>query len=87
MSSPTKNGTPVMVPPDGGIRAWSIMIASFLCNGVIFGLINSYSVIYVELQKRLNASGASDSSSKAGKFFKNIKYYISKIIEVYLLYI
>ncbi|XP_039288052.1 monocarboxylate transporter 10 isoform X1 [Nilaparvata lugens] len=52
-------------PPDGGVRAWSVMVASFLCNGVIFGLINSYSVVYVELQRRLTEAGVEDASSKA----------------------
>uniref|UniRef100_A0A1B6MC42 Major facilitator superfamily (MFS) profile domain-containing protein n=1 Tax=Graphocephala atropunctata TaxID=36148 RepID=A0A1B6MC42_9HEMI len=54
-----------LVPPDGGTRAWLVMIASFFCNGVIFGVINCYSVIYVELQERLDQDGVSESSSKA----------------------
>uniref|UniRef100_A0A1B6CZ26 Major facilitator superfamily (MFS) profile domain-containing protein n=1 Tax=Clastoptera arizonana TaxID=38151 RepID=A0A1B6CZ26_9HEMI len=52
-------------PPDGGTRAWFVMVSSFLCNGVLFGVVNTYSVIYVELQKNLEDRGVSDASSKA----------------------
>ena len=55
------------VPPDGGARAWFVMIASFLCNGILFGVINTYSVIYVDLQKKLEAAGVTEASSKACK--------------------
>ncbi|XP_054271482.1 monocarboxylate transporter 10 [Macrosteles quadrilineatus] len=61
----TKIAMAVAGPPDGGARAWLVMLASFFCNGVIFGVINCYSVIYVDLQKRLDDEGVSDSSSKA----------------------
>ncbi|XP_021937048.1 monocarboxylate transporter 10 isoform X2 [Zootermopsis nevadensis] len=53
------------VPPDGGTRAWLVMIASFLCNGILFGVINTYSVIYVDLQKKLEDKGITEASSKA----------------------
>ncbi|XP_011497868.1 PREDICTED: monocarboxylate transporter 10 [Ceratosolen solmsi marchali] len=52
-------------PPDGGLRAWSIMVGSFLINGVLFSIINTYSLIYLELQKRLKESGETEVSSKA----------------------
>lgn len=55
-------------PPDGGVRAYSVMVASFLTNGLFFGVINSYSVIYTVLQKHLNNEGVSNSESRAGKF-------------------
>lgn len=51
---------------DGGYRAWLIVLSSFLCNGLIFGVINSYSLIYLRLQKTLEDNGDPDSSSKAG---------------------
>jgi len=56
------------VPADGGFRAWLVVLSSFLINGLLFGIINSYSVIYLELQRNLEQSGMSDSSSKACKF-------------------
>lgn len=38
-----------------------------MINGVLFGIINNYSLVYSELQKRLIAQGESEASSKAGK--------------------
>lgn len=55
-------------PPDGGARAWLVMISAFLCNGILFGVINTYSVIYMKLQSKLIENGDPDASSKAGKF-------------------
>lgn len=46
-------------------RGLLVMVASFLCNGVIFGVINSYSVIYERLQKQLEEAGVENASSKA----------------------
>ncbi|KZC13802.1 Monocarboxylate transporter 10 [Dufourea novaeangliae] len=54
-----------VAPPDGGARAWMIMIGSFVINGVLFSVINTYSLIYLELQKRLSESGETAASSKA----------------------
>lgn len=54
-------------PPDGGSRAILVMISAFLCNGILFGIINTYSVIYNSLQKQLEASGDLAASSKACK--------------------
>lgn len=55
-------------PPDGGARAWLVMISAFLCNGILFGVINTYSVIYMKLQSQLTENGDPDASSKAGEF-------------------
>lgn len=54
-------------PPDGGSRAWLVMVGSFFCNGIIFGVINSYGVIFRELYEDLKMKNVSDASSKAGK--------------------
>ncbi|XP_076243451.1 monocarboxylate transporter 10-like protein kar isoform X2 [Calliopsis andreniformis] len=59
------NDQNVVTPPDGGLRAWMIMIGSFHINGVLFSVINTYSLIYLELQKRLLESGDTAASSKA----------------------
>lgn len=37
--------------PDGGWRAWMVCVASFYCNGAMFGVMNSAGVIYVKLQE------------------------------------
>ncbi|KAM7360938.1 monocarboxylate transporter 10-like protein kar isoform 2-T2 [Cochliomyia hominivorax] len=52
-------------PPDGGMRAWLVMVSAFLCNGVIFGIINTYGVIHSLLTDRLEEQGDRDASSKA----------------------
>ncbi|XP_033213395.1 monocarboxylate transporter 10 isoform X2 [Belonocnema kinseyi] len=52
-------------PPDGGARAWLIMIGSFIINGVLFSVINSYSVIYGELNENMKRDGINDTASKA----------------------
>lgn len=52
-------------PPDGGARAFLVMICAFLCNGILFGIINTYSVIYLSLQRQLQESGDEAASSKA----------------------
>ncbi|XP_062123523.1 monocarboxylate transporter 10 isoform X1 [Drosophila sulfurigaster albostrigata] len=52
-------------PPDGGARAWLVMISAFLCNGVIFGLINTYGVLHKLLTERLTAQGDTEANSKA----------------------
>lgn len=54
-----------MTPPDGGVRAWMVLAASFLCNGLLFGIINTYGVIYVYLLKDLETAKVPDAASKA----------------------
>lgn len=68
------NGETSREPPDGGFRAYMIIVASFLTNGLIFGVINSYSVIYTVLQKRLENENVPNSESRAGEY--NYFYYI-----------
>lgn len=52
-------------PPDGGLRAYLIMIGSFLINGLLFGVINSYSVIYDVLLSKLSMQGVPNADSRA----------------------
>lgn len=54
-------------PPDGGLRAYLVVIASFCTNGLIFGIINSYSVIYLVLLKRLESQNVDGATVKACK--------------------
>lgn len=62
-----KNDASVYEPPDGGFYAYLIMICAFMCNGILFGIINTYSVIYLSLQRQLKESGDELASSKACK--------------------
>ncbi|CAH0399843.1 unnamed protein product [Chilo suppressalis] len=52
-------------PPDGGFKAYAVMIGSFLTNGLLFGVINSYSVIYTELVKELKIANVPNPESRA----------------------
>ncbi|XP_025262262.1 monocarboxylate transporter 10 isoform X2 [Camponotus floridanus] len=78
-SEPTKM---IVGPPDGGLRAWMIMIGSFIINGVLFSIINTYSLIYPELQKRLTEAGEAEVSSKAalvGSLTIGMTFFLSPI--------
>lgn len=67
-TKPESNGQVVNGdPPDGGLRAYTVVLGSFLTNGLIFGVINSYSVIYTVLQKRLEDENVPNSESRAGE--------------------
>lgn len=54
-------------PPDGGSRAWCVMVSAFLCNSILFGIINTCGTIYLTLQEELTQNGDTEASSKAGK--------------------
>lgn len=60
--------------PDGGTRAWLVMLGSFFCNGILFGVINSYGVLYTEILSNLLKAGVTEASSKAGE---HNSYHIS----------
>jgi len=49
------------------VRSCIVVLASFVCNGLVFSFINSYSVTYMYIRKRLEDAGISDASSKACK--------------------
>ncbi|XP_026318946.1 monocarboxylate transporter 10 isoform X2 [Hyposmocoma kahamanoa] len=69
-------------PPDGGLRAYIVVIASFCTNGLIFGIINSYSVIYLVLLKRLesqNVDGATVKASLCGVLTIGCTFAISPV--------
>ncbi|KAI5646040.1 major facilitator superfamily domain-containing protein [Phthorimaea operculella] len=50
---------------DGGAKAYVVALASFLVNGLLFGIINSYSVIYTVLLNRLQLKGIEGAEVKA----------------------
>lgn len=59
----TKDGPPA--PPDGGFRAYLVAFSSFLCNGIIFGFVNTYSIIYVKIYDQMVLDGLSNAASRA----------------------
>lgn len=64
-------------PADGGSRAWIVMMGSFFCNGILFGVINSYGVLYNEFHDNLEKRNVTNASGKAGKFW-NLSTKIGK---------
>jgi len=56
------------VPPDNGFEAWLIMFASFISTGLCLGTINSYGIIYMQLQNSFESVGFAQPSFKACKF-------------------
>lgn len=55
-------------PPDGGVRAFLVMFASFINTGVVFGVITGNSLIIAAIQSDLASNNDGDASSKAGEF-------------------
>lgn len=62
----------VRVPPVPGgaaseinFKSCLVVLASFVCNGIIFGVVNSVSVIYTDLAKSLKEAGDKDAAAKA----------------------
>ena len=51
---------PLILPP----QAWLVMVACFLVNGIIFGIINTYGILYTRLKKLMEESGVEDASAK-----------------------
>lgn len=51
-------------PPDGGCKAWLIMICSFLVNGIVFSIINTFGILFVKLKADLEESGDEDAAFK-----------------------
>ena len=52
-------------PPDGGWKAWLVMVCSFIVNGVIFGTINTFGIIFVKLKENLDDSGEEEAALKS----------------------
>ena len=54
-------------PPDGGCWAWLVLVGCFLVNGIIFGIINTFGILFVELKEEMDQAGVEDASSKCGE--------------------
>ena len=54
-------------PPDGGFWAWLVLVGCFLVNGIIFGIINTFGILFVQLKKDMVAAGVEDAATKCGK--------------------
>lgn len=61
-----KNEEHFKPPADGGSRAWLVMLGSFFCNGILFGVINSYGVLYTEFLDNFQRMNVTNAPGKAG---------------------
>ena len=60
------------------VQAIIVAISSFLCNGIIFGTINSFGVIYVELKKEFDDSDeAAVKASAVGSMAVGFTFFFS----------
>ena len=53
-------------PPDGGFWAWLVLVSCFLVNGIIFGIINPFGILFVQLKIDLDEAGVEDAATKCG---------------------
>ncbi|XP_044761556.1 monocarboxylate transporter 10 isoform X2 [Coccinella septempunctata] len=69
-------------PPDGGARSWLVMLGSFFCNGILFGVINSYSILYKSFHDNLEKQNVTDATSKAaliGSLAMGTVFFVSPV--------
>lgn len=66
-------------PPDSEFttRAIFVMLSAFLCNSILFGIINTWGTIYITLQEQLESHGDKEASSKACMFNNRIIFLLS----------
>merc|ERR1712123_477503 len=51
-------------PPDGGFWAWLVMMSCFLANGIVFGIINTFGILFVKLKEDMEEAGIEDAATK-----------------------
>ena len=64
-------------PPDGGFWAWLVLVSCFLVNGIIFGIINTFGILFVQLKIDLDEAGVEDAATKCGNVTTLLLSYIS----------
>ena len=45
-------------------QAWLVMLCAFLVNGIVFGIINTFGILFVKLKSSLEAEGDPDAAFK-----------------------
>ena len=69
-------------PADGGVRAWLVCAGSFLCNGILFGIINTYGVIYAYLTKHSKDENSDTKASLVGSLAIGSTFVVSVLAGV-----
>jgi hypothetical protein len=59
-------------PKNHGCIAWLTVLGSFTDGGFSMGIVNSFSVIYVELLRILEEEGVENAAYKACKSYKGV---------------
>lgn len=71
-------------PPEGGFRAWLVCITSFWTNGTIFGILNTFGLLFVALKEEFEESGEADLAFKICKsFFPLILLLLDKLLVIH----
>jgi len=74
-----------VVPPDGGFWAMLVLFSCFLCNGIIFGILNTFGIVYVQLRQDMEAAGIQDAAFKCslvGSLAIGATFFLSFIVGV-----
>ncbi len=45
-------------------QAWVVMVSAFLCNGIIFSILNSYGVLFVSLKDMYEKEGQGEAATR-----------------------
>ncbi|KAG2467935.1 monocarboxylate transporter 10 isoform X1 [Polypterus senegalus] len=73
------------VPPEGG-WGWIVMLASMWCNGSVFGIQNSFGVLFVAMQRDFSSGGDEDLKFKTalvGSLSMGVIFLCSPIVSVF----
>uniref|UniRef100_A0A4W3J5G2 Monocarboxylate transporter 10 n=1 Tax=Callorhinchus milii TaxID=7868 RepID=A0A4W3J5G2_CALMI len=82
-SRPGAEGGPV--PPEGG-WGWVVMLASMWCNGSVFGIQNSFGLLYVKLLEEFGDKDDSQMQFKAawvGSLSMGMVFFCSPIVSIF----
>lgn len=60
----------VFTPPDGG-WGWIVCLTSLWANGTVFGIINTFGIVYVQMREHY-AKTDPEVSLKTGKIMKSL---------------
>jgi len=75
----------INVPPDGGLWAWVVCVCCFLVNGIIFGIINTFGILFMKLKKDLEANGVEDAATKCalvGSLTVGTTFFLSFVVGI-----
>ncbi|XP_007556075.1 monocarboxylate transporter 10 isoform X1 [Poecilia formosa] len=84
-ASPPAAAEVEFVHPEGG-WGWVVMLASMWCNGSVFGIQNSFGILYVSLLNEFSSKDGVDMSSKTsfvGSLSMGMIFFCSPIVSIF----